>query len=161
MTLVDSETSARPNPRNNRVLHGTPLLEGQRGFCVTIYPVKHRLKPPEPIRKDGIIGVRLTRGKVAWIDAGDWPIVAPYVWRTLKRGHTFYAIARVNGHTKTMQDLLMNPPDGMEVDHWQNPCGLWNFRWNLRVCTHQENMLNSRRCHGLACLREMVELPDV
>lgn len=103
------------------------------------------------------MGIRLTRGKVAWLDESDYPIVAPYVWRTLKRGRNFYAIARVNGHTKTMQNLLMNPPKGMEVDHI---CGesLWNFRWNLRNVSHSDNMKNSRRCSGLGCLRNVPEL---
>lgn len=121
--------------------------------------MKHRWKPPEPIRLEGIIGIPLTQGKVAWIDEADYPIVAPYVWRTLKRGRNYYAIARVNGHTTTMQNFLMKPAKGLEIDHI---CGetLWNFRWNLRAVTHRENMLNSRRCHGQACLRETFVLGE-
>lgn len=122
--------------------------------------MKHRWKPPEPIRRDGIVGIPLTQGAVAWLDESDYPIVAPYVWRTLKRGWNTYAIARVNGHTTTMQKLIMKPEKGLEIDHCDG-VGTHNFRWNLRAVSHRENMLNSRRCRGQHCLRQVVELPDL
>lgn len=111
--------------------------------------IPHRRKIPEPIIGDGIVGVQLTRGYVAYVDAADYPLVAPYIWRALPRGHTVYAIACVNGETKTMQDVIMQPEPGQEIDHFENPCGLWNFRWNLRACTHQENMRNNRKARAI------------
>ena len=68
---------------------------------------------------------------------------------------TFGAQTTHDGRTLYLHDLLMNPPIGLEVDHL-NGSGLMNCRWNLRICTHQENLLNSRRCEGQACIREML-----
>ena len=48
-----------------------------------------------------------------------------------------------NGHI-TMHDLIMQPPDGMVVDHI-NGNGLDNRRCNLRIVSHRINMLNRRK----------------
>lgn len=44
-----------------------------------------------------------------------------------------------------MHREIMKPPKGMVVDH-RNHEGLDNHRHNLRVCTQQENVWNSRPC---------------
>jgi len=43
-----------------------------------------------------------------------------------------------------MHRLLMGDPNGMVIDH-KDRNGLNNRRENLRVCTHSENIRNSRR----------------
>lgn len=43
-----------------------------------------------------------------------------------------------------LHNVIMNPPEGMEVDH-ENGNGLDNRRSNLRVVTHVTNMQNVRR----------------
>lgn len=120
-----------------------------------------RRKIPDPIRLEGdIVGIELTQGKVAWIDASDLALVAPYLWYAFRRGKNWYAATKIEGRTVTMQNFLMKPADGLEIDHI---CGesLWNFRWNLRAVSHRENMLNSRRCKGLACLRQTFVLGEL
>ena len=83
-----------------------------------------------------------------------------YVWCAAEHGHTHYAKSSIGGATVYLHDLIMKPPKGLEIDH-ENGSGLMNCKWNLRVCSHSENMKNSRRCSGLACLRQAVELPDL
>ena len=47
-----------------------------------------------------------------------------------------------------LHKYIMNPPRGYEVDHIDGN-GLNNKRENLRICTHAENLQNSKdRCHG-------------
>lgn len=119
-----------------------------------------RRKPPEVIADHGVIAIPLTQGLTAYVSEADLPLVQDHVWYAERRGHTFYARATIGGTRVYLHDLVMKPPRGMEVDHLDG-CGTWNVRENLRVCTHQENLQNSRRCHGLACLRETVVLPDI
>jgi hypothetical protein len=115
-----------------------------------------RRKPPEPIRLDGVVGIPLTRNKTAWVDAADYPLVADHIWYAMPRGQRWYAVTHIGKTTKTMQDVIMSPAKGLEIDH---RCGesLWNMRWNLRELTHSENMRNSRRCIGGKCEQRMRE----
>jgi HNH endonuclease/AP2 domain len=43
-----------------------------------------------------------------------------------------------------MHRQIMNPPDGMDIDHWDND-GLCNCRKNLRICTRSQNNQNARK----------------
>lgn len=108
------------------------------------------------LRIDGIVGIRLTRGLIAWIDEADLYLVSGRIWRAVRRGYAWYAVADIDGKPVYMHDLLMKPSKGFEVDHL-NGNGLWNFRWNLRNVSHQVNMLNSRRCIGGDCLQKLLE----
>lgn len=92
---------------------------------------------------DAVI-VPLTRGQFALVDA-DQVEVLGLLWYAGDHGGRFYAqrTERKNGRTKIvrMHRLIMNAPDGVEVDHINgNP--LDNRKCNLRLASHAENSAN-------------------
>lgn len=99
-----------------------------------------------PIVVDGDIArVHLTRGMVAFIDAVDVDLVAPYRWfaATVRSG-VAYAQASLygsGGGVAHMHRVITDAPDGMFVDHVDGD-GLNNRRGNLRVCTTEQNIRN-------------------
>ena len=99
------------------------------------------------LRDDGTIEIKLTRGKVAIVDAADLPVVAGYRWRAVKGAATWYAMtdAKVGRKMTTvlMHRLLVNPLPGFDTDHVDGN-GLLNTRANVRMCTHAENARNQR-----------------
>lgn len=61
-----------------------------------------------------------------------------------QRGHrVVYAKRKEDGHVVFIHRVIMQPPDGMTVDHI-NHDGLDNRRCNLRVCTLAQNLKNKR-----------------
>ncbi|MEN6578328.1 MAG: HNH endonuclease [Phycisphaerales bacterium] len=101
-----------------------------------------RCTPPEP-PDDSIRFIPLTRGKFAIVDAGDYEWLSKYRWCTLGPGEHPYACRRENGKTIYMHRQIMQPPEGMCVDHIEG-FTLDNRRANLRICTPAENMRNRR-----------------
>lgn len=95
-----------------------------------------------------VVGVPLTQGKVALIDAADLTLVRDHKWMAHQHRRTFYARAK-SGRLK-MHKLLM--PEVALVDH-KNGDGLDNRRENLRSCTFQENAWNARRDIGVSGFR--------
>ena len=96
--------------------------------------------------------IPLTQGKFALIDDEDFNLVSQYKWCASKNGHTCYAyttIQKPSGkHTSlTMHRLLLKPADGLRADH-KDGDGLNNQRYNLRPCTHRENLRNQRAQKG-------------
>lgn len=91
--------------------------------------------------------VPLTQGKVAVVDASDWPVVAPHRWRAaLIRGH-WYACATVDGNNNTyLHRFLTGCPRGTEVDHI-NGDGLDCRRINMRFATRSQNAQNLQGAH--------------
>jgi hypothetical protein len=94
--------------------------------------------------------VPLSQGKVAMVDDADFAAVSEFNWFAYCPGRPglFYAMrnaghGRGNRRTQTMHRFICGlvPGDGFEVDH-EDGDGLNNQRWNLRVCTHQENHRN-------------------
>ena len=78
------------------------------------------------------------------IDPEDLGIIKPYKWF---KG-TCYPLAHIykNGKRTSlyMAKLIMNCPEGMEVDHI-NGNGWDNRRQNLRLCPRQQNSMNQHR----------------
>jgi hypothetical protein len=93
--------------------------------------------------------VTLTNGQVALLDDGDYDLVKNLTWvaHKPKRSHTTYAKAQFvrNSHIYRflMHVLIARPQKGEKVDHADGN-GLNNQRYNLRPCTHQENLRNRR-----------------
>ncbi len=86
--------------------------------------------------------IPLTQGKVAIVDADDYPSLIRFKWCASRNSRIFYALATINHRNMPMHRFIMNPPADMVVDHI-NHNGLDNRRSNLRVCTTTQNIRNS------------------
>lgn len=92
--------------------------------------------------------IKLTQGKVALVDDDMFEYLNQWKWFAHKGGNKFYAIRNepIGKNTYkhfSMHKQIMNTPPGMVVDHI-NHDGLNNLKSNLRICTHAENIRNSR-----------------
>lgn len=98
--------------------------------------------PPKP-RSRKVKHIGLTKGKYAIVDAADYKWLSRYKWTALVTGGKVYAIRACKGKTILMHREIMKPARGLVVDHIDGN-GLNNCRSNLRVCTRQQNLYNSR-----------------
>jgi len=103
-----------------------------------------RLEPPAP-PDDKTKLIPLTQGKFAMVDPADFEWLKDFKWHAIKVSSNYYACRKVGGKSILMHREIMQPPEGMVVDH-KNHQSLDNHRCNLRVCTQQENVCNSRPC---------------
>lgn len=98
---------------------------------------------PKLIEPDGdsIRWLPLGNGFYAYVDAADYEWLNQWTWSTYDDGY----IVRYEKRTKIfMHRLIMQPPKGKVVDHIDaNRAN--NCRFNLRICTRQENMRNNRK----------------
>ncbi|MEN6424528.1 MAG: HNH endonuclease [Phycisphaerales bacterium] len=100
----------------------------------------YRRKPPEPgAEAKRII---LTNGMVAYVDAADYEELSRYTWHLASGGYAGRYEKRV---LILMHRQIMNPPEGMVVDHIKGN-RLDNTRAHLRVCTPSENARNRSKC---------------
>lgn len=97
--------------------------------------------------------IPLTRGRVALVDAVDYPALAEHRWCAIQRstGRGFYAMRTdYNGgapRSVYMHRAILGTPAGRVTDHRnQNP--LDNRRANLRVATKAQNATNSAAFYG-------------
>jgi hypothetical protein len=96
------------------------------------------------IKVEGDIAyVPLTQGLNAIIDISDIELISDFSWHAHKTKYSFYASRDASSY-KLMHRLIMNAPADFYVDH-KDGNGLNNRRSNLRLVTHQQNMLNRRR----------------
>ncbi len=113
-----------------------------------------RPRPPTPAGET-VKTIPLGGGFYAYVDAADYEWLSRWTWH-LKDG---YAIRLEKRKHVYMHRQIMQPPDGMMVDH-KNLNKLDNTRMNLRVCTAQENACNrskkrgtSSRFHGVSYVK--------
>lgn len=75
-----------------------------------------------------------------YVDDEDYDMLNKYKWHLTKPGYV-YSTNVIKNKKISMHRLIMNPPSYMDVDHKdhnkQN-----NQKFNLRICTHSENMEN-------------------
>lgn len=94
------------------------------------------------------VEIRVGSDRVAKVDANDFPLVAGRTWFTCTNDQCTYAGSNVLNGEKTatvmMHRLIAVAGRESEVDH-ENGDGLDNRRFNLRICTHAENMRNRRK----------------
>jgi hypothetical protein len=94
--------------------------------------------------------ILLTRGMFAIVDNADYDWLNQWKWCALKDRNTFYAaryIRLLNGKQTIQlmhrQILNLEFGDKRQGDH-KNHYSLDNQRGNLRICTHKQNIHNSR-----------------
>ena len=82
--------------------------------------------------------IPLSRGLTALVSERDAELVLAHKWRLAGRGVNTYALTKIDGKTVYMHRLILSPPKGQYVDHWNND-GLDNRRENIRICSPREN----------------------
>lgn len=96
--------------------------------------------------------ISLTKGRVALVDDEDFEKINKWKWHAVKppNSNTYYAIRHVRRRRETPQlkayqmgrDVLnMKHNDKRVTDHIDRN-GLNNQKYNLRICTHAQNMCN-------------------
>ena len=98
--------------------------------------------------------IKLTQGQFALIDNEDFERVSKYKWHAdyNKTTKSYYAkTTPYIGHNKSknirMHRFIMNVPRVLQVDHI-NKNTLDNRKSNLRFCTREQNMWNSKSRSG-------------
>ena len=97
-----------------------------------------RLEPPEPPNED-VRYIPLTRGLFAIVDREDYEWLSRHKWHATS-GRP-YACFCQNDRRIYMHRLIMNPPEGLFVDHIDGN-SLNYRRSNLRICTKAQNAWN-------------------
>ena len=92
--------------------------------------------------------VDLTQGIFALVDNEDFDRIASHKWQAFQVKGTWYAQRRGNSRNETvlMHRLILNPPDGLEVDHIKHhEFYIDNRKKNLRLASRAENSRNTRK----------------
>lgn len=87
--------------------------------------------------------IHLTQNRMAIVDDEDYDWLMQWKWY-FHKGYAQRSIVRRKAH---MHRIILNAPQGMEVDHI-NGNGLDNRRANLRLATRQQNGQNQRKAHN-------------
>lgn len=97
--------------------------------------------------------IPLTNGGITLVDSRDWDELMKFGWYKDSHGYAVRNeyLGKIGGkyrnRTILMHRVIMNPPDKMDVDH-ANHETLDNRRYNLRVCTRSQNMMNRKPLKG-------------
>jgi hypothetical protein len=81
---------------------------------------------------------------IAIVDKEDYKRVNNYNWSFVNQHGMCYAVTIIAGKNTRMHRFIMNPSGKEMIDH-KNGNGLDNRKSNLRVATHQQNMMNKRK----------------
>jgi len=105
----------------------------------------YRARPATPDLTDGTVKrIPVAGGLYAYVDAADYDLISRHNWRLVSGG---YAGRYERGKLILMHRQIMNPAEGMVVDHIQGN-RMDNTRANLRVCTLAQNNRNRTKHKG-------------
>jgi len=105
----------------------------------------YRARPADPDLADACVKrIPVTGGLYAYVDAADYEEISRHHWRLVGGG---YAGRYEKGKCILMHRQIMNPPEGMVVDHLSGS-RMDNTRDNLHVCTSAENCRNRPKRRG-------------
>jgi hypothetical protein len=90
------------------------------------------------------VEIPLSQGLRSFVDDADAEALLPFRWRVQRGGRTCYAYAFIDGRSISMHRHILNLSTGQMVDHADGN-GLNNTRSNLRLCSHAENIRNSKK----------------
>lgn len=97
--------------------------------------------------------IPLTLGRHTVIDADDFALLGNYMWSSsVSASGKLYAARSTTGGTERLARKILKATQGMQVDHI-NGNSLDNRKANLRLCTHQENIYNTRNKLGMSGYR--------
>jgi hypothetical protein len=85
--------------------------------------------------------IELTRGLKALVDDEDYALLNQWKWCANYAHNKVYASRKEGKKSIYMHKSIMNTPAGMEVDH-KDGNGINNQKYNLRNCTHAQNLSN-------------------
>jgi hypothetical protein len=130
--------------------------------CFNEDRIKKARLTPEPPPVSGARWIPLTQGKFALVDDDDYLILSRFNWCSVKvrsneRGQIFYA--KRTDIDEYMQRSILNPPDGMEVDHLGNT--LDNRRSQLRVVNKSQNQMNRYSNTGSSIYKGVYKIKGV
>lgn len=95
--------------------------------------------------------IKLTRGFVAFVDDDDFERLNQYKWHVLKIGKSIYAVRNTYINRKVGSSYLhrevLNVGKGVLIDH-KDGNGLNCQKYNLRLCTRQQNAFNTKDVDG-------------
>ncbi len=84
-------------------------------------------------------------GVFTMVDDEDYERINKYKWHISKRRSTSYAHSFAGGHKHiSLQRFIFNNPLSKKIDHIDGD-GLNNQKYNLRICSHSENVRNSKK----------------
>lgn len=97
----------------------------------------------EQPKEDDPVEVPVPSDHVVLVDREDWPRIARYKWRVVKRGVMLYAATDYKGRTFYLHRTIMRVPVGdlRRVDH-RDSNGLDCRKSNLRMATFEQNNQN-------------------
>ena len=104
--------------------------------------------------------VAITEHISVLIDPQDAHVLLGRRWSTFRgKNGRCYVNTHISGRTVYLHRLIMNAPEGMEVDHISRDT-LDNRRCNLRVVTHHQNLQNADWPRGKTGFRGVSLLKD-
>lgn len=84
------------------------------------------------------------KGHTVLVDNRDFKKIENYGWYVSFDGASHYLKANKQGSSVSYHSMVVNPPDGMMVDHIDGNT-LNNLRHNLRVCSASQNQANQKK----------------